>query len=133
MTTKNSIVLVDNHDGMRAIMSNWLSANFPFCDIHETKTGEDCVAMVQARRPIIVLTELCLPGIDGIETTRRIKAYDPEIPVVILTLDENSASRADAQKAGAMAYVVKYRINTYLMPILKELFPCGTEEKNQNN
>ncbi|MDD4870267.1 MAG: response regulator transcription factor [Kiritimatiellae bacterium] len=131
MKSKRSIILVDNHDGMRGIMSNWLGINFPYCTILEAGTGEDCMTLVKTKRPVIVLTDLYLPGIDGIETTRRIKEHDPDIHVVILTLYDDPLHRDAAKNAGARDYVLKYQINKCLIPILKELLPPVIEEKDQ--
>ncbi len=82
--------------------------------------------MVNENPGLLVLMDLRLPGMDGFEATRRIKAQYPESSVIILSSYEGNNYRKKAIEAGADGYVVKLRLQTELIPeissTLKENF-----------
>jgi DNA-binding NarL/FixJ family response regulator len=69
--------------------------------------GEEAVALAAERRPDVVLMDLEMPGIDGIEATRRIRSAHPEINVVVLTAFSDRGRILDAIDAGAVGYLLK--------------------------
>ena len=75
-------------------------------------SGEEGVASVQTRAPGVVLMDIGLPGMSGIEAVRRIKAVAPHTRIVMLTALNDEAHRREAFAAGASAYVPKGRIRT---------------------
>jgi DNA-binding NarL/FixJ family response regulator len=88
------------------------------------------VDLVRSQAPDIVLMDIGLPGMNGIEATRRIKAIAPQVRVVILSILEDPEYQADAAAAGASAYVPKRKMHTELIPILTGLLskPGAIEE-----
>jgi DNA-binding NarL/FixJ family response regulator len=117
------ILIVENHDAVRESLREWLKAVFPQCSIIEAANGEEAVALVQANPPCLVIMDVGLPGMNGIEATRCIKALAPTAQVVILTIHDDQAYRTDAQAAGASAYVPKTRMQTKLLPTVMALLP----------
>jgi two-component system cell cycle response regulator DivK len=101
------ILVAEDHEENRRIMRDLLTAaGFEMIEAH---TGEDAVRLAQAERPDLILMDLQLPGIDGLETTRRIKA-DPAlraIPVIAVTSYALSGDDAKARAAGCDDYVTK--------------------------
>jgi DNA-binding NarL/FixJ family response regulator len=69
--------------------------------------GEEAVALAARHRPDVVLMDLRMPGLDGVEATRRIRAARPETEVVVLTTHADEASILDALRAGARGYLTK--------------------------
>lgn len=69
--------------------------------------GEQACSLVRQHRPDVALLDLRMPGVDGVEATRRIRAAHPETEVVILTTYTDDASILDALEAGARGYLTK--------------------------
>jgi two-component system cell cycle response regulator DivK len=101
------ILIVDDHEDNRRILRDLLgSAGF---QVLEATTGEDAVAQARATVPELILMDIQLPGIDGYEATRRIKADEAlrRIPLIVVTSYALSGDDAKALAAGADAYVAK--------------------------
>jgi DNA-binding NarL/FixJ family response regulator len=124
-----TILIVEDHDAVRVSLRDWLRAVFPRCHVLEAATGEEAVAAIDRQHPPLVVMDIGLPGMNGIETTRRIKAAAPEAQIVILTIHDGEAYRADATAAGASAFVPKSRMQTELVPALMALLG----QKSQNS
>ena len=107
MTAPRTILVVDDHEDNRRILRDLLrNAGY---EVVEATTGEDGIAIAKARRPDLVLMDIQLPGIDGYEATRRIKADEAlrRIPLIVVTSYALSGDDAKALAAGADAYVAK--------------------------
>jgi DNA-binding NarL/FixJ family response regulator len=117
-----ALLIVDDHVQVRTGLRELLIVSFPNCRVLEAGNGEDAFDLVCAEQPDIVLMDIQLPGINGIEATRRIKAAHPLVQVVIVSIHDSTEYRRDAQAAGAAAYVFKNRLHTELVPALKALW-----------
>jgi CheY-like chemotaxis protein len=71
--------------------------------------GEEALALAGELRPDVILMDLCMPRVDGVEATRRLRASHPEIKVVVLTTYADDRSVIDALRAGALGYLTKGR------------------------
>lgn len=118
---KPAILIVEDHDGVRTFLHEWLSETFPDYIFFEAVNGEEAVAIACDKPPAIVLMDIGLPKMNGIEATRRIKAAMPQVQVVIITNHEASEFEREAAIAGASAYLLKNRMNTELIPIVMRL------------
>jgi len=125
-----TILIVEDHEAVRSLLREWLLAAFPQCCVIEATSGEEAIAIAQARSPRVVVMDVDLPGITGIEATRQIKATVPSAQVVILTGHEADVYRASATAAGASAYVPKRTLQTELLPTLAALL--STQEESEN-
>jgi two-component system cell cycle response regulator DivK len=101
------ILAVDDQEDNRRILRDLLTA--AGYEVLEATTGEDAVAQAEAHRPDLILMDIQLPGIDGYEATRRIKANPAlqAIPLIVVTSYALSGDEAKAMAAGADAYVSK--------------------------
>jgi DNA-binding NarL/FixJ family response regulator len=115
------ILIVEDHQGVRQSLREWLELSFPNYQLLETKSGEEALTVTQTMSPCLVIMDIGLPGISGIEAAQRIKAAVPETQVVVLTIYDDEAHRADAAAAGVSAYVPKRKVQTELLPILTRL------------
>ncbi len=79
--------------------------------------------LINFQTPNVILMAIGLPGMSGLEATRRIKQVHPQVKVVILTLYDTREYRAEAGAAKANAYVLKQTMTTDLVPLLKHLLP----------
>lgn len=101
------VVLVDDHAVVRAGLEQLL-AGTPGIDILGTAgDGEGALALVAGTAPDVILMDISMPGVDGIEATRRIIARDPAAVVVMLTSFADDDRVAAALDAGAVGYVLK--------------------------
>jgi DNA-binding NarL/FixJ family response regulator len=118
---QEAILLVDDHDSVRRSLSRWLEKMFPSCLFLTATSGEQAVSVVRDTLPRVVIMDFGLPGMNGVEATRRIKAIVPATQVIILTIHNSVAYRVDAADAGASAYILKDEMQTQLVPVLEAL------------
>ena len=101
------VLVVDDHplfrEGLRALI-----ADSPGTDlVGLAADGDEAVAITLAERPDVVVMDLRMPGLNGIDATRRIVQALPEVAVLVLTMVEEDASIFAAMRAGARGYVLK--------------------------
>ena len=101
------ILVVDDQEDNRRILRDLLTASG--FEVIEAKTGEESVALAEAQIPDLILMDIQLPGIDGYEATRQIKAKPAlsATPLIVVTSYALSGDEAKAFAAGADAYVSK--------------------------
>ena len=104
---KITIVLADDHHIVRGGVSALLKAEPDMQVIGESGDGLETLRLVEELKPRVLITDIEIPGISGIEVTRRVTARFPETRVVVLSMYQNEAFVQSALKAGAMAYVLK--------------------------
>lgn len=104
---KNNILIVEDHELTRF----GLKTAFESCDfvdlIYEAVSAEDCFELLEDKQVDLIIMDLGLPGIDGIEATGKIHQTYPDIKVVILTSHNDSQEVLNSLKAGANAYCSK--------------------------
>jgi DNA-binding NarL/FixJ family response regulator len=101
------ILLVDDHGRFRASLRDWLEHRLRDVEVLEAADGEEAVALAAERRPDLVLMDIGLPGMDGLEATRRILRRRPGTVVVVVSLHSTERHRAESAAAGAAAHVAK--------------------------
>ena len=116
-----TVLVVEDHDALRRSLHEWIQAVFPDCAVFEARSGEEAVASGPICLPAIVLMDIGLPGMNGIEATRRLKALLPTSRIVMLTIFESDAYRIEAAAAGACAFVAKSHMHSELLPVLAAL------------
>lgn len=101
------ILLVDDHVVLRAGLRMLLSADPELVIIGEAETGRAGVRLAQELRPDVVLMDISMPDLNGIEATRRIKEAQPEVAVLALTMHEDDQYFFEMLAAGAAGYIPK--------------------------
>jgi NarL family two-component system response regulator LiaR len=104
---RTSILIADDHEVVRNGIRSYLETLPDFQVVGEASSGEEALVVVAELIPDIVLLDLIMPGMDGIETTRRIKQTSPRTQVVVLTSYHEDVHIFPALKAGAIAYILK--------------------------
>lgn len=117
----HNILIVEDHVIVRQSLREWLELSFPHYQLLEATSGEEAVTMAQTLNPRLVIMDIGLPGMSGIEAAQSIKEALPDTHVVMLTIYDDEAHRADAAAAGASAYVPKRKVQTELLPIVTRL------------
>jgi two-component system, NarL family, invasion response regulator UvrY len=117
----HNILIVEDHAIVRKSLREWLELSFPHYQMLEATSGEEAVTMARAMSPRLIIMDIGLPGMSGIEATQGIKAVLPDTQVVMLTIYDDEAHRADAAAVGASAYVPKRKVRTELLPVVTRL------------
>lgn len=128
---KSAILVVEDHDVMRATLRDWLGSALPDCLLLEAGSGEEAIDLVRTHTPPVVLMDIGLPRMSGIETTRWIKVLAPEVQVVMLTIHEAPVYQQDAEAAGASGYVLKRKMHSDLVPVVAKLLNGSNGEKGE--
>jgi CheY-like chemotaxis protein len=129
-----TLLIVDDDMNICELLSIWLGDEFPGLNIVQTGNGEDALDLIRSgqksrakgqgigqerNRVDVIIMDVRLPGINGIEATRRIKIENPEIQVIILSQYNGTEFRKKAEEAGATAYILKRQSARELLPVLK--------------
>jgi len=115
------VLLVDDRPTVRRGLRMWLEIEPDVSVVGEAADGEEAVSLAEKLRPDVVLMDVKMPGVDGIEATGKLQAVDPCIAVVILSLYDDIDTRARARNAGAAAFVAKHRIKPELLVTIRRL------------
>src|SRR4030095_201902 len=100
------IVLVEDHNDFRESLSFLLNSNQQFTCSSYAK-AEDAIQYIKDDQPDVIIMDIHLPGMSGIECTRMIKEKYPSIQIMMCTVYEDDAKIFDALKAGASGYLLK--------------------------
>lgn len=120
-------LLVDDNYAVRSSLKTWLAYVFPQFKVLEADSGERALALFDFVSPPLVLMDIALPGMNGIETVRQIKAIEPETKIVMFTIHDEPQYQEDAQRAGASAFFSKSGMLADLFPILMDLLKVDGE------
>src|SRR5712672_1836569 len=101
------VLIVDDQLPFRAVARTVIGMTEGFVVAAEAETGEAALVAVAEDPPDLVLMDINLPGINGIEATRRIRADHPAVEVILLSTYSEADLPADARDCGAIAYVHK--------------------------
>jgi DNA-binding NarL/FixJ family response regulator len=121
-----SIAIVEDLDAVRNGLKEFISLNTDFIVIGSFKTGEEACSRLPEITPDIVIMDINLPGMNGIECIRQVKGKSPNTQFMMFTVYENDEKVFEALKAGASGYLLK---NTGLLQIaesVKELHEGGS-------
>jgi DNA-binding NarL/FixJ family response regulator len=101
------IMVVDDHDLVRQGLRSILEAQPGWTVCGEATTGREAADLVQQLRPDVVVIDVHMPSVDGLQATRKILAANPQTEVLILTVDETKEIVQAAREAGAHGIVMK--------------------------
>jgi DNA-binding NarL/FixJ family response regulator len=116
---KTSVMIVDDHAVVRMGLSAIINLEKDFMVCGEAENGEDAVRMAASLNPDVIIMDLVMPGMDGVETTKAILDISPSSHVLILTTFGSAADISRALKAGATGAVTKNLSNDDLMKAIR--------------
>jgi NarL family two-component system response regulator LiaR len=102
-----TVMIVDDHEMVRRGASSYLEAQPDISLVAQAGSGEEAVKLAQEFIPDVVLMDLVMPGMDGVEATRRVKNISPRTQIVILTSFHQDEFVFPALQAGAISYLLK--------------------------
>lgn len=118
MTT---IVLADDHHVVRQGLRALLEAETDFNVIGEAGDGLEAIQLIEQLRPNVLVLDLMMPGLNGLETTRQVSKHSPQTRTVILSMYANEAYVLEALSNGASAYVLKDSSSADLVHAVREV------------
>jgi DNA-binding NarL/FixJ family response regulator len=104
---KIRVLIVDDHPVVLEGLHTMLSTDRNIEVVGEACDGAEAVAMVEEKEPNVVLMDIRMPNMDGVQATRRIKQQSPSTEVLVLTMYDTDAYVVDAVRAGASGYLLK--------------------------
>ena len=102
-----TIMLVDDHAVVREGYRSMLQKQPGLCVVAEASDGVEAYRLYKQTGPDLVIMDLSMPGIGGIETIRRIRQWDKQARILVFTMHQNAAFAVQAIRAGACGYVTK--------------------------
>lgn len=115
------LLLVDDDAGFRATVRQLLDQRVEAQVLGEAESGEEAISLTDHLHPDVVLMDLAMPRMNGLEATRRLKARWPDLAVVILTVHDEDVYRRTALAAGATAFLQKKMLGVDLWPTLMRI------------
>lgn len=104
---RTRVMIVEDHTIVRQGLRLLLERNDQVVIVGEASNGQEAIELASALEPEVILMDIRLPDVDGLEVTRRIKADHPDIAVIMLTMHDNEEYVVGAVRAGAAGYVLK--------------------------
>lgn len=101
------VLLVEDHDDLRRLFARAL--RYHGCEVREASGGMEALTLVAGFAPDLVLTDLMMPGMDGVELIGRLRALSEtaSVPMVAITADTTAEAERRARAAGAVDFIVK--------------------------
>src|SRR5689334_480296 len=121
-----TLTIVEDLDEVREGLNRFLSLNPEFKVLETFKTAEEAICELPALKPDIVIMDINLPGINGIDCIREVKSKLPRTQFMMFTVYENDEKVFEALKAGASGYLLKSTGLMQLVEAVKELYNGGS-------
>jgi two-component system response regulator NreC len=113
------ILIADDHGVLRAGLRALLNADPNLEVVAEASDGPQTLRLVAELQPDIVLLDISMPGMSGIEITQRLKETSPQLRVLVLTAHEDESMLREAIRAGAAGYIVKRAVESELLNAIR--------------
>jgi DNA-binding NarL/FixJ family response regulator len=119
-----TILIVDDNSRLRALIRRITTQKPALQVVGEAEDGAEAIRLVHLLQPDIVLMDLVMPQVNGLEAMRQIKVEHPETKVIIMTVHTEDAYRRTAEANGADAFLLKKTLMTTLLPTIRRVCSC---------
>jgi len=126
MVVSISVSIIEDDAPTREIFADWINRAHGFRCVSDYGTAESAVTCLPAEKPDVVLSDINLPGMSGIDCVRQLKQQMPDTQFVMLTVYEDSNHLFDALSAGASGYLLKQTSRQELLNALKDVHAGGS-------
>ena len=120
-----SVLLVDDNPAFLRIATRFLQQHDDVAVVGAAGGGEEALALAQDLQPDIVVIDLAMPGLSGLETIPRLRAVLPEVGIIALTVLDTNGYREAALSASANDFVPKVNLDTDLLPAIRRVARGG--------
>jgi DNA-binding NarL/FixJ family response regulator len=125
-TAPIKIAIVEDDDWIRENLASQIDLAPGYRCISRCRTGEEALARLPSEAPDVVLMDINLPGLSGIECVRRLKALRPSLAILMLTVYEESDQIFDSLRAGASGYLLKRSAENELLDAIAQVHQGGS-------
>jgi DNA-binding NarL/FixJ family response regulator len=119
------VLLADDHSIVRAGLRRIVEESGDMEVIAEAADGRDAIRQVEKKKPDVVVVDISMPGLDGLEVISRLNAGQPNLPVLVLTMHEEGQYVVRAIEAGAMGYITKQSAPEQLVNAIRKVLEGG--------
>ena len=125
------VLLVDDHELVRQGVASMLAKADDLTVVGEARTGREAIEAARKELPDVVLMDVRMPDMDGLEATRRIKEERPRTAVIMVTMHDNPAYLREAVRAGAAGYLLKDVSKDELLDAIRQVATGGAFIESQ--
>ena len=119
--TKIRVLLVDDQPAVRQGLHLRMAAESDIAVVGEAEDGCTALALARSLAPDVIVMDVMMPGIDGIEATRKLRSLVPGSNVIVLSLQDDASTRTRASQAGAVAFVAKHQADMLLLDTIRQV------------
>ena len=119
------VLLVDDHEVFLHAATEFLQRHGELAVVGQARRGEEALAQARDLCPEIILIDLNMPGLNGLETISRLRAIMPQVGIIALTMLASGTYRQAALAAGADDLVAKRTLSTDLLPAIRTVIGAG--------
>ena len=116
------VLLADDHSIVRAGLRRIVEESGEMEVVGEASDGKEAIRLVRKVSPDVAVIDISMPGLDGLEVLNQLQAFDPGLPVLILTMHEEGQYVVRAIEAGAMGYITKQSAPEQLVKAIRKVF-----------
>lgn len=135
------LLLVDDHASFVRIVSDFLRSHADVAVVGVAPDSQVALAQAQALRPDVILIDLNMPGLSGLDAIPLLQTALPEVGIIVLTMHSTESYRAAALAAGADAFVSKATLDIHLLPAIRQVGagrgsgrgPAGNSPQERDN
>lgn len=120
-----NIIIYEDNDALRKSLEELLSLSDEFCVTESFNNALGVEQEVKQNSPQVILMDIDMPGMTGIEAVKKIRSFDQKVYIIMLTVFDDNAHILDAICAGASGYILKKNVSEKLVPAIREVLSEG--------
>lgn len=126
MTTPIRILVTDDHAVLRAGLTALLNAEPDFTVVGEAADGSECLRVAQMLQPDVILLDINMPGVNGLEALPLLRQQAPNSRVLVLTMHDDITYLRQVLRSGGAGYVLKHAADKELLSAIRTVYSGGT-------